>query len=271
MGRVLALITTVLLCLSVPAAAQDARATLQSAARALGADSVRSLTYTASGVNFAPGQSAVPGAPWPRFNIPTFSRAVNYETASLRDEQVRSRAEMPPRGGGVPAVGEVRQIQVVSGDFAWNVTGETAAPAPVALIERQVQLWTTPHGVIKAAMANNATVQGRTVAFAVPGRYSIKATLDDRGMVEKVEAVLSNPVVGDMPVEVSYTDYRDFGGVKFPMRIRQAAGGFPTADLTVSDVKPNARWRSRCRTIFAGRPCPTRGSPVIRPPRAYGT
>jgi Metallo-beta-lactamase superfamily len=83
-------------------------------------------------------------------------------------------------------------------------------------------------------------VQGRTVAFAVPGRYSIKATLDDRGMVEKVEAVLSNPVVGDMPVEVSYSDYRDFGGVKFPMRIRQAAGGFPAADLTVSDVKPNA-------------------------------
>jgi glyoxylase-like metal-dependent hydrolase (beta-lactamase superfamily II) len=39
----------------------------------------------------------------------------------------------------------------------------------VALIERQLQLWTTPHGVIKAAMANNATVQGRTVAFAAEG------------------------------------------------------------------------------------------------------
>jgi glyoxylase-like metal-dependent hydrolase (beta-lactamase superfamily II) len=83
-------------------------------------------------------------------------------------------------------------------------------------------------------------VQGRTVAFAVPGRYSIKATLDDRGMVDRVEAVLSSPVVGDMPVEVTYADYRDFGGVKFPMRIRQAAGGFPSADLTVSEVKPNA-------------------------------
>jgi hypothetical protein len=73
-------------------------------------------------------------------------------------------------------MGEVRQIQVVSGDLAWNVAGETAATAPVGLIERQLQLWTTPHGVIKAAMANNATVQGRTVAFTVPGRYSIKAT-----------------------------------------------------------------------------------------------
>ena len=240
MRKVLALLTAILLCLPGAALAQDARATLQGAAQSLGADSLKSFTYTASGVNFAIGQSAVPGAPWPRFNIPTFTRAVNYETASLRDEQLRSRAEMPPRGGGVPAIGEVRQIQIVSGDLAWNVTGETAAPAPVALIERQLQLWITPHGVIKAAMANNATVQGRTVAFAVPGRYSIKATLDDRGMVERVEAVLSNPVVGDMPLEVTYADYRDFGGVKFPMRIRQAAGGFPAADLTVTDVKPNA-------------------------------
>ena len=89
MGRVVALITMVLLCLPLSAAAQDARATLQGAAQALGADNLKSLTYAASGVNFAVGQSAVPGAAWPRFNIPSFSRAVNYETASLREEQLR--------------------------------------------------------------------------------------------------------------------------------------------------------------------------------------
>ncbi|MGH7312983.1 MAG: MBL fold metallo-hydrolase, partial [Candidatus Rokuibacteriota bacterium] len=41
--------------------------------------------------------------------------------------------------------------------------------------------------------------------------------------------------------EASYADYRDFGGVKFPMRIRQSAGGFPALDLTVGEVRPNAR------------------------------
>jgi glyoxylase-like metal-dependent hydrolase (beta-lactamase superfamily II) len=240
MGRVLALITAVLLLFPVPGAAQDSRAALEAASKALGADGLKTIQYSASGVNFAIGQSQVPGAAWPRFNIPTFTRSINYETASLRDEQVRSRAEMPPRGGGVPSVGEVRQVQVVSGDLAWNVTGETAAPAPVALVERQLQLWTTPHGLIKAALANNATVQGRAIAFAVPGRYTVKATLDGNNLVEKVEAVLSNPVVGDMPMEVVYADYRDFGGVKVPTRIRQAGGGFPSVDLTVSDAKPNA-------------------------------
>ncbi|HXA96514.1 MAG TPA: MBL fold metallo-hydrolase [Candidatus Dormibacteraeota bacterium] len=239
MNNVLSLIIALLLWLPLPAAAQDGRAVLESSAKALGADTVKTIQYQASGVNFAVGQSAAPGTPWPRFNIPSFTRLINYETASLREEQVRSRAEMPPRGGGIPSVGEARQIQVVSGDFAWNVAGETAAPAPLALIERQLQLWSTPHGLVKAALAANATVQGRTIAFTVPGRYRVKATLDDRGLVTRVDAVLSSPVVGDMPVEVSYAEYRDFNGVKFPTRVQQSIGGFPAADLTVSDVRPN--------------------------------
>jgi glyoxylase-like metal-dependent hydrolase (beta-lactamase superfamily II) len=241
MRRVLAMLATVvLLCSSRPAVAEDGQATLERAALALGAGALRTLEYSASGVSFAVGQSVVPGSAWPRFNIPSFTRAMNYETASLRDDQVRLRAELPPRGGGVPTVGEARQVAVVSGDLAWNLVGEAAAPAPVALVERQLQLWTTPHGVIWAAMASHATVQGRTIAFAVLGRYTIRATLDGSNLIERVEAVLSSPVVGDMPVEIRYADYREFGAVKFPTRIRQTAGGFPVVDFTVTDVRPNA-------------------------------
>ncbi len=67
----------------------------------------------------------------------------------------------------------------------------------------------------------------------------VRATLSDQNLVERVDAVIPNAVVGDLPVEVTYSDYRDFGGVKFPTRIRQSAGGFPTLDLTVTDVKAN--------------------------------
>ena len=242
MRRALALVATVvLLGSSRPVGAEDAQATLERAALALGAGALRTLEYSASGVSFAVGQSVVPGSAWPRFNIPSFTRAMNYETASLRDEQVRSRAEMPPSGGGVPTVGVARQVALLSGDLAWNLVGEGAAPAPVALVERQLQLWTTPHGVLWAAMANHATVQGRTIAFAVAGRFTVQATLDARSLVQKVEAVLSSPVVGDMPVEIRYSDYREFGpgGVKFPTRIRQTVGGFPAMDFTVTDVRPN--------------------------------
>jgi glyoxylase-like metal-dependent hydrolase (beta-lactamase superfamily II) len=43
-----------------------------------------------------------------------------------------------------------------------------------------------------------------------------------------------------MAVTVSYADYRDFGGVKFPTKIRQTVGGFPSLELTVTEVKANA-------------------------------
>ena len=240
MRTTVALIATLLLFASPIAHAQDSRTALEAIARAMGADRVKSLEYTGTGVNFAPGQSQTPGQRWPRFNLKTFTRTINYETAALRDDLVRTQAEDPPRGGSMqPVRGEQRQISVVSGEHAWNVDGEAAIPAPIALAERQMQLWTTPHGVIKAALANNATVQGRLISFQLPNRVPVKATMDGSGLVEKVEALIPSPVTGDLPVEITYAEYRDVGGVKFPMKIRQSAGGFPTLDLNVSDVRTN--------------------------------
>ena len=43
-----------------------------------------------------------------------------------------------------------------------------------------------------------------------------------------------------MLTETTYADYKDFGGAQFPTKITQKQGGFPTLDLTVTDVKPNA-------------------------------
>ena len=237
----LALAVALLLGVVPTATAQDARATLAAAATALGADTVKSLEFSGSGVHFALGQSPTPGQPWPRFNVKSFTRSVNYETASLHDEIVRTQAENPPRGGGQqPVRGEQRQSFFLAGDHAWNVMATAAVPAPITLADRRFQLWSTPHGVLKAAAANHATVQGRTIAFTLPGSMAVRASLDDRSLVERIEAVVPNPVLGDMPVEVTYADYKDFGGVQFPTRIRQSAGGFPTLDLTVTDVKPNA-------------------------------
>jgi glyoxylase-like metal-dependent hydrolase (beta-lactamase superfamily II) len=237
----IAAVWTAVLLLALPSSvpAQEARATLEAATQALGA--VRALEYTGSGVMFQAGQSPSPGQPWPRFNLKSYTRAVNYDTASLRDEVVRTQGENPPRGGGQqPVRGEQRQVFAVNGDHAWNVVADAPVPAPIALAERQMQLWSTPHGVIRAALANNATVQGRIITFTLPGRISVRAALSDQRLVERVEAAIPSTVLGDMPVEITYADYKDFGGVKFPTRIRQAAGGFPTLDVTVTDVKPNA-------------------------------
>src|SRR5262249_32781186 len=147
---VVALIASLLLLWPVAAAAQD-RAALEKVAAALGAGGLKSVEVTASGTQFQVGQSPAPGQPWPRFVLQRHARTINYDTASMRDDLVRTQGENPPRGGGLqPVRGEQRQTFVVSGEHAWNVVGEAAVPAPMALAERQFQLWATPHGVVKA-------------------------------------------------------------------------------------------------------------------------
>ena len=135
----------------------------------------------------------------------------------------------------------------MSGTHAWNQVGEATNPTLAAVTDRLHQLWITPHGVVKAAMAHNATVASKTeggkkittVSFMVPGKLKVNATVNERNLVEKVESWSTNPVVGDMLVETTYADYKDFGGVQFPTKIAQKAGGFPSLDLTVSAVLPN--------------------------------
>src|SRR5688572_30740506 len=239
MRTLILLLTSVLLLSPITAHAQDSRAALEAVEKALGATNLKSIEIQGGGAVFQVGQAYTAGTAWPQFNVRSFTRVINYDTASLRDDILRTRALEPPKGGGPYVRGEHRQVFVISGDHSWNVVGDAAAAAPIALADRQFQFWATPHGVIKAAMANPAGVQGRTIAFGIPGRFKATAALDAANLVERVEATMSNPVLGDMAVTVSYADYRDFGGVKFPTKIRQTYGGFPAMELTVTEVRAN--------------------------------
>src|SRR6266511_760768 len=249
MWKTLMLVMAVLALMVRVGESQEAKTVLEGVAKTMGATNLKSLQYSGSGSTFAVGQNFNPSAPWPKFNVKSYTRAINYETASLRDEIVRTQAENPPRGGGgQPVMGEQRQVLLVSGTHAWNQPGDSAIPAPVTVVDRLLQLWITPHGVVKAALAHNATVPSRTegdkkmttIAFMEPGKFKVTASVNDQNLVDKVESWVTNPVLGDMLVETTYSDYRDFDGVKFPTKILQKAGGFPTLDLTVNAVQPNA-------------------------------
>jgi hypothetical protein len=54
-------------------------------------------------------------------------------------------------------------------------------------------------------------------------RFKVKALVNEKNLVEKVESWNTNPVLGDMLTETVYADYKDFGGVQFPTKITQAA------------------------------------------------
>ena len=50
----------------------------------------------------------------------------------------------------------------------------------------------------------------------------------------------SVPHCGHVPVEVTYSDYAKFGDIQFPKHIVEKQDGFPTLDITITDVQPNA-------------------------------
>jgi glyoxylase-like metal-dependent hydrolase (beta-lactamase superfamily II) len=212
---------------------------LAAAASAMGATSLSSIEYAGSGLVFGFGQAYEPGERWPRFVQRSYIAAVNYQTPGMRLTQVRSQGEHPPRGGAAqPVAGDQRSVQVVSDKFAWQEGAPQAVPNPGAAEDRLRALWVTPHGVIKAALANAGRVDGSTITFNLAGR-AIKVSLNEQNLVDKVSFLSSAEVVGDYPIEISYSDYADFGGVKFPRHIVQTEDGHPTLDITINAVRPN--------------------------------
>jgi len=226
---------------------QESKTVLDGVSKAMG--EVRSLQYSGSGAFFSFGQSFTPGDPWPRFGLKSYTRTIDYETPALRDEVVRAEGDPVARGGGLPIPGGQRLTTAVSGTLAWGQLAEGPVnPAPAAVGDRLHQLWITPHGLIKAALKYNATTHAQeeggekttTISFTVPGQFKVRAVVNDKNLIEKVESWNTNPVLGDMPTETVYADYKDFGGVQFPTKITQKQGGFPTLDLTINEVTPNA-------------------------------
>lgn len=215
------------------AAAQDAKAVVENAVKTMGAENLGSVRYSGSGFNYALGQAVNPSSPWPKFNLKTYERVIDFDARGARQTMVRTQGENPPRSGGQqPLIGE--QTQTVVNGFWQPWTS-------------QFEVWITPEGFLKGALENQPTLQAKTVggkkvnvvSFLADKKYKVVGYLDDRNMLDKVETWVPNPVLGDMPVEVAYSDYKDFHGLKFPSKILEKQGGYPVLDLTVTDANKN--------------------------------
>jgi glyoxylase-like metal-dependent hydrolase (beta-lactamase superfamily II) len=239
-----------LVALTAAACAREEAGTLQAAREALAADTIRTIEFSGTGKWFQFGQAPSASLPWPSFAVNSFTARINYETPAAQVQMERIQEVDPTRTRPAPVT--QRPVQVVSGSHAWNLAvppGGTASATPVPqpqidpLEERRAEIWTTPHGFLKAAAANNATSQaadgGSDVSFTMDGKYRYQGRVNARNEVERVQTWIDNPVLGDTAVEVVYSEYRDFNGVRFPGRIVRTQGGHPVLDITVSSVTAN--------------------------------
>src|SRR6266571_959828 len=249
--------------------AQDAREILQAAVRAMGAANVKTIQYSGTGWNAGVGQSFSPAEDWPRFEVTRYTRTIDYDAKFSREELTRRQGNNPPRGGGgTPLQGEQQQVFLVNGNYAWNMNDQTAVPQPgqylagIPVTEyRQLDIILTPHGFLKAAQAANPTAISLTlpsnpgaisangkvtiVSFTAMGKYRVNGTFNDQNMLELVQTWIPNPVYGDMLYELRYTNYKDYGGVKFPtvLHIHQGDPRLSVAhnsmEITINNVQPN--------------------------------
>lgn len=228
------------LAVPISLAAQDAKTVLEAASMVIG--DVKSIQYSGTGHLYALGQAFSPTSAWPQNNITSYTRTIDYSSRASREELTQVEPTPPRRGGAAPFAGEQKQTNLVSGQYAWNQAGNNAQPAVAAAEERQLQIWLTPHGFLKAAIENNATAKkgsGGTIVSFTTGKLKVNGTIDNENMVTRTETWIANPVLGDMPVETTYSGYKDFSGMKFPTMIVQKKGGYPVFDLAVTGAQPN--------------------------------
>jgi len=177
--------------------------------------------------------------------------ALGYNPAAMRVEMTRT-----PDGGAAQ-----HTIQTVRDTFAWDeselgaglVPGKgTATPMNAAAQDRLLQLWTLPYGVVKAAyFAGDKTVVstegGATVlTFPLSGPLAgvtVKATLDAKSLVTKVETRPDNAARANLATETTYSDYADraevLTDIQTPGHIVRKQGGRTVLDIQVKNWETN--------------------------------
>jgi glyoxylase-like metal-dependent hydrolase (beta-lactamase superfamily II) len=215
---------------------QDPKTVLSNVSKAMSADGLKTIQYSGSGADFSLGQAMNPGSPWPRFTDKSYTRTIDFEKQASQLQRVRTQGENPPRGGGgQPLVGEQNQNQVVifSDNTPWV---------------QRLDLVMLPWGFLRAASAAADTsvrsekMNGKrytVLSFQGQNKASVNAFIDDQNMIDRIDTKIDNPVLGDTLYEATYSDYKDFSGVKFPTHMVQKQGGYAVLDLAITDVKPN--------------------------------
>ena len=147
-----------LLSLAAGSVAEDARvagSVFENAALRLGVDRIQSLQFDASGSYYQFGQAPAPELPWPEFKVDGYVATLDFARAAIHAKYHRVQVQEP---GRARPYSEQTMDQFARDGMTWNLTpGPTAIPANLA--ERNAELWASPQGFIKAAIAHHAKVK----------------------------------------------------------------------------------------------------------------
>jgi hypothetical protein len=197
-----------ILLAALPAAgqAQDLNTVINNVTKAMGSANLKTIHYSGSGSSYTAEKNAV----W----VKSYTRDLDLGVPASRVQIVREKDT---------------ENQNIGADAPWS---------------KQFELWTNPWTFLKGAAANNATVSSQTVfaekftvvTFAVQNKYKVSGFIDDKNMIEKIQAWIDP---NETLVETTFRDYQDFNGLKFPTMIIEKQAGELAMIVIVNNVKAN--------------------------------
>src|SRR4029077_15731197 len=140
------------------ASAQDARSVLQASLKAIGGTTLKPIQITGSGWLSQIGQTYGLAEDWPKYEVADYTRVIDYDAKWSREDYTRRQGKYPLAGRN--AMPEQHVTAILSGNYAWNMQGETPVPLTRGYLDgvsfsdlRQLEMMLTPHGFLKAALA----------------------------------------------------------------------------------------------------------------------
>jgi len=216
------------------ASAQDAALVIAEASRMIGASELNSITYSGNAAQGNFGQSRTITFGIASTSIRNYTRTIDFTKSAA----LITGDTMPPavRGGPPPQPGQLRQL--ITPDAPWA---------------QQLQIWVTPWGFLRGAAANHGTVRSqkidgepyRVVTWTTPQKapsgvpYKLVGYINASNLIDRVETWVDHPVLGDEHLEFFYSDYRDLGGVRAPLRVTQKQVGMETFVATTATARAN--------------------------------
>src|SRR4029077_12276101 len=69
--------------------------------------------------------------------------------------------------------------------------------------------------------------------------YRVVGYINSQNLVDRVETWVEHPVVGDLHIDTTYSNYQDMGGLKIPTRIVQKQAELEAFTATITSATAN--------------------------------
>jgi hypothetical protein len=164
-------------------------AALQAAAQKMGVTNMKSIQYSGAGWQGMVGQNFSPDRDWPRVDLKDYTRTIDFDTMSSKEEYTRSQGNNSQQGGGAgfPFLQDQKVVNFVSGNYAWtlNAQGQPVAQPDQAELRRFIDSEARAGGGL-------LVIEQAEIVLAALAQHDLAPLLGGIG-IELVELLIEHP------------------------------------------------------------------------------